>query len=206
MKLRLISAAALLASGSAAMAGGFVAPAPVDPVVVAPVVAAPAFDWTGPYAGIQAGKLVSGSLSFPGAADQDVDGTAYGLHGGYMHDFGQFVLGGELAYNKLNSVKIDNGNGHSGHEVMGKVLAGYDAGRWMPYATIGYGEAKLKDFNGTGTDVSGSGLLYGAGVKFKATENILVGAEVLKRDYKDFGADDVDLDATTVGLNVSYQF
>lgn len=54
-------------------------------------------DWTGFYAG---GQLGYADIDGTGAADGS--GGTYGVHGGYNYDFGQFVLGGEVDYDKLD--------------------------------------------------------------------------------------------------------
>ncbi|MFI0397024.1 outer membrane protein [Paracoccus jiaweipingae] len=205
MKLSYTAFAIAALTGSTAFAGGYVAPV-VEPVVAPVVVTDPMTDWTGFYAGAQFGRF-DGSLSFPNTADRDATGNAYGIHAGYLHDMGQFVLGGEIAYDKLDGLDIDGlSDKVDGSKVSAKVLAGYDAGRFLPYATIGYAKAKINDFGASG-DVDGDGYLYGIGAKFKATDNVLVGAEVLKHKFKDFNdTDNLDLDATTFGVNVSYQF
>lgn len=92
-------------------------------------------DWTGFYAGAQYGK---GSFELSGngvSADEDMD--AYGLHGGYLRDFGKFVLGGELDYNKLDIDNVDD----KGDLTRLRARAGYDMGRFMPYVTLGVGQA-----------------------------------------------------------------
>lgn len=206
MKAVYLAAAASLVAGSA-FAGGYVAPvveAPVVVPVVAPVTAST--DWTGFYGGVQAGRLDS-TLKNDGVADLSGDGSTYGLHAGYLHDFGQAVVGGELAYNKLSGFKWDGTDvKRDGDQTTVKLLAGYDAGRVLPYATVGYSNLTIKA-DGALPKADGDGYLVGVGAKFMATDNILVGGEVAKHIYKDFN--DVSgqkLDSTTFGVNVSYKF
>lgn len=207
MKLSYTALAFVALSGGAAVAGGYSAP------VVEPVVATPVYetvsesDWTGFYAGGQINKL-DGSLKFKNKTGVDAKGNAYGLHAGYLHDMGQFVLGGEVTYDKLNKIDVSGSKQKlDGSKISGKLMAGYDAGNFLPYATVGYSKMTLNDFAGKGRDADGNGYLFGVGAKFKATDNVLVGAEVLKHKFKDFGdAKGADLDATTFGVNVSYKF
>lgn len=205
MKIVYLATAASLVAGSA-FAGGFVAPV-VEQPVVAPVVTPVAADtdWTGFYAGAQLGML-NATASAPGEADVDGDGTTYGLHAGYLHDFGKAVVGGELAYNKVRDFQFDGEDVKAkGDQTSLKLLAGYDAGRILPYATAGYSKLSLTP---DGEDkTTGDGYLVGVGAKFLATDNIMVGAELAKHMYKDFNdVDGADLDTTTFGVNVSYKF
>ena len=60
----------------------------------------------------------------------------------------------------------------------------------------------------TADDIGGEdqfdGYVYGAGVDYKVTENIVVGGEVLQHEFEDLGA--TDLETTTAAARVSYQF
>ncbi|MGR3500043.1 MAG: outer membrane protein [Limimaricola soesokkakensis] len=204
MKFSTSSLAVVLGLAAApALAGGLAMPvadpvAPAAPVAVAPVVA-PSADWTGFYAGGQLGygQSESDDLGF------DEDGAIYGGQVGYNYDFGRFVMGGELSY-----VGTEIGDEDAGAEIDGvaaaKLRAGYDAGAFMPYVTAGYASAYTAD------EVAGDdqfdGYVYGAGVDYKVTENIVVGGEILQHEFEDLGDTDNDLDATTAAARVSYQF
>ncbi len=184
-----------------AFAGGLAMPvadpvAPAAPVAVAPVVATGS-DWSGFYAG---GQLGYGEAE----TDDDTfdeDGAVYGGQLGYNYDFGKLVLGGEVSY-----VGTEIGDEDSATEIDGiataKLRAGYDAGTFLPYVTAGYASAYTAD------DIGGEdqfdGYVYGAGVDYKVTENIVVGGEVLQHEFEDLGA--TDLEATTAAARVSYQF
>ncbi len=194
MKFAPVAIAAVLAAG-AANAGGFVAPvvetAPA-PVVVAPVVADS--NWTGFYAGLQYGQG-DAKLEFDGESDS-VDFDAYGLHAGYNRDFGQFVLGGELDYNNLD---LDEGGSADLWRLRGR--AGYDAGRFMPYVSLGAARISGDD------DLSETGVTYGIGADFKVTERFVVGAEYTRQDFKDVAdVDNLDLDTDMVQLRASFRF
>lgn len=198
MKLVFASVAASLVAGSA-LAGGYTAPVQnPEPIVVAPVVVEDASDWTGFYAGAQYGKG-SAELSLDGVND-DEDMDAYGLHGGYLHDFGKFVLGGELDYNKLDIDNVDD----KGDLTRLRARAGYDMGRFMPYVTLGV--AKLSMDTGT-YDISETDVTYGIGGDFKVTNNFTVGAEYTKQDFSDVDdIDGLDLDTDSVQLRAAYHF
>lgn len=204
MKFSTSSLAVVLGLAAApAFAGGLAMPvadpvAPAAPVAVAPVVA-PSADWTGFYAGGQLGYGQSESDDL----NYDEDGAVYGGQVGYNYDFGRFVMGGELSY-----VGTEIGDEDAGAEIDGvaaaKLRAGYDAGAFMPYVTAGYASAYTAD------EVAGDdqfdGYVYGAGVDYKVTENIVVGGEILQHEFEDLGDTDNDLDATTAAARVSYQF
>ncbi|MDO5643217.1 MAG: outer membrane beta-barrel protein, partial [Paracoccus sp. (in: a-proteobacteria)] len=159
MKKLMISAAALAVSGSAALAGGYVAPVETVPVVIDTPVVVPALSWSGFYAGAQAGRF-SGDLSQDGV-DSSFSGNGYGLHAGYLHDMGRFVLGGELAYDRMSSLSIgDTDLENDANRLSARAIAGYDMGRVMPYATLGLARLSLDEGNGS---VNSNGHLYGIG-------------------------------------------
>lgn len=189
-------AALAVAAASAANAGGYVAPVVEAPVMVAPApMAEPVGDWTGFYAGLQYGKG-NAELSFAGtSADTDFD--AYGVHGGYQRNFGKFVGGAELDYNKV-SMDDDLGDGDL-WRLRGR--AGYDMGRFLPYVTLG-----AAHISGDG-DLSETGITYGLGADFKVTDKFTVGAEYSRNDFKDVAdVDNADLDTDMVQIRASYHF
>ena len=198
MKLVFATVAASLVAGTA-LAGGYTAPvANPEPIVVAAVVVEDTSDWTGFYAGAQYG---AGSFELSDdTTSVDEDTKAYGLHGGYLHDFGQFVLGGELDYNKLDIDNVDD----KGDLTRLRARAGYDMGRFMPYVTLGV--AKLS-MDGEGYDISETDVTYGIGGDFKVTDAFTVGAEYTKQDFSDVDdVDGLDLDTDSVQLRAAYHF
>ncbi|MTH79486.1 outer membrane protein [Paracoccus aestuariivivens] len=196
MKLASYAIIAGLAA-TAANAGGYVPPVvetPVAPIVetVEPVAA----DWTGFYAGVQYGKG-NAELSVPGAsADEDFD--AYGLHAGYLRDFGQFVLGGEADYNRIN---LDESGDADLFRLRGR--AGYDMGKFLPYATLGVAQLESDDLSETG-------ITYGIGADYMINDKFTVGAEYSRNDFKDVAEDVVgsgaDLDTDLFQVRASYRF
>lgn len=149
-------------------------------------------DWTGFYAGAQAGVSRLEILT------SDDSGFGYGVFAGYNYDFGQFVLGGEIDFTTaeytLNSVTDDVSNTRL------KIRGGYDLGRTLVYAVAGGVRA-----NGGG--INDNGFTLGLGADFKLTENFIIGAEY-KHDFIDVDAlgVDVDLDFDTFLLRASYKF
>lgn len=201
MKKFMLASVAIVAASSA-FAGGYVAP--VEQPVIAPIVTAPVedpSDWTGFYAGLQYGQ---GNAELKGAgnsADEDFD--AYGVHAGYNHDMGKWVLGGELDYNKLD---FDQSEG-DGDLVRLRGRAGYDMGKLLPYATLGVAHISADD---VGADLSETGITYGLGVEYKATEKFSVGLEYSRNDFSDVDEDNlgkgIDLDSDLVQVRASYRF
>ena len=193
-----IASIALIASG--AMAGMATAGSLEDTTVEAPVYTpAPApvatgGDWTGFYTGLQLGQTDIDSDS--GALDGD--DTSYGFHAGYDYDFGQFVLGGELDYDKTD---IDLGaTGESVDSVArAKLKAGYDFGNTLVYATAGAARADTSVGDETGP-------FAGLGVTHKITERYTIGGEVLQHKFDDVAGGADDLDATTISVRGSMRF
>ena len=192
-----IASIALIASG--AMAGMATAGSLEDTTVEAPVYTpaptpvAVEGDWTGFYTGLQVGQTDIDSDS--GALDGD--DTSYGFHAGYDYDFGQFVLGGELDYDKTD---IDLGGGAEVDSVArAKLKAGYDFGNTLVYATAGAARADTSGGDETGP-------FAGLGVTHKITERYTIGGEVLQHKFDDVAGGAADLDATTISLRGSMRF
>lgn len=209
-KIFFSAAGALLAAP--AFAGGYsYSPAP-EPVVAAPVAqAAPSWDWTGAYVGLQYDKIFDGTYT-AGGTDSDVNGQVYGVFGGYRHDFGRFVLGGELDY-MVGEGSIDAPAQIGGkfdvdvdHLVRLGLEGGYDFGRFLLYGTVGYADIKITD--DTNSSVSSNGYFYGVGADYLVSDNFVVGAELLQHKFDDFGgvASGDELDLLTFGINISYKF
>lgn len=195
MKFVTAAIASLIAAG-AANAGGYTAPVvEAAPVEVAPVVTMDASDWSGFYAGLQYGQGEA-TASFDGE-EADTDFDAYGVHGGYNHDFGKYVLGGELDYNKVD---LDNDGGDADLTRL-RARAGYDLGRFLPYVTLGAAHISGDD------DLSETDVTYGIGADYKVTEMFTVGAEYTKQDFSDVdNVDGLDLDTDMVQVRASYHF
>ena len=200
MKVLTSTAALLMATSTAAFAGGIAEPVAVAPVAapVAVVAPAPSTDWSGFYAG---GSIGTGSLSFEDVDDSDTDLSSYGIHAGYLYDLGAVVLGAEGEYSVLD---ID-GSGDETDSTVARLkgIVGYDAGQFLPYATAGGAQLSIDE---GGESESSNGYFYGAGVMFKATDRITVGAEVLQHRFDDIFETGANADVTTGALKVSFTF
>lgn len=199
-KLILASVAAITATG--AYAGGYTAPVEPAPVVVAPVIAeTPAYNWDGFYAGLQYGQ---GSAELDGEGnDLDLGDTeAWGVHGGYTRGFGNWILGGELDYNKVD---FDDYEGDADlWRLRGR--AGYNMGQFQPYMTAGVAHISTDEDAG---DISETGFTYGVGVEYLVSQKFSVGLEYTRSDFSDVidgSNSDVDLDTDLVSIRGSYRF
>ncbi len=196
MRHHLKTGAAALMGGlwisGAAVAGNVTEPV-VEPPVIAPAPVINTSDWTGFYTGLQLGYA-----DMDGVDPLDGDNTTYGFHAGYDIDLGDWVIGGELDYDKTD---VDLGGAASADSVARlKLKGGYDLGNTLIYATAGAARADTSVGNETGP-------FAGVGITYKVTDSYTVGAEVLEHRFSDVGGTpDNDLDATTITLRGSLRF
>lgn len=194
-KFMAISAASLLVAAPA-FAGGMAEPV-ATPAPVAVVTPAPAMpNWTGFYGGLSLG---AGNTS----ANNGIDGHSggvYGLQLGYLQDFGKWVAGGELGYDRTN-MGLTGGKVKSLSRI--ELKAGPKFGRAYAYLALGAADTKASF---TGTDTNKSGYFGGIGVDYKVNQNWSVGGQVLAYRFNDVGGSGVDLKPTTATINVNYHF
>lgn len=195
--MKFLTSLALATSLSApAFAGGMADPVPepmIEPVMMVPVSA----DWTGFYVG---GQLGYGDVSSNVAAVNG-DGAFGGVHVGYRYDFGQFVAGGEIAYNGSNGKsgpanKVDS-------VTQFKVMGGYDLGSTLVYATAGaaHGKATI-----AGVNRSDTGYLFGIGMDYAVNDKWTVGAELVHHRIDNFDGTATDVRANSLQMRVGYRF
>ncbi|QPM89059.1 outer membrane protein [Pseudooceanicola algae] len=182
-RLNILAATTALFAAGPAFAGAYTE-APADPVIVTPVIVEPSADWTGFYGGASLGygDLDKGSFSD--------DSMVYGLHAGYDHDFGDFVLGGEAEYQARDM--WENGAADSTRL---KARLGYDLGSTLVYGVAG------------GSMVDDQwGYNVGFGAEHMLNANWSVGAEYLYENISDFDDSPSDLTGNTVAARVNYRF
>jgi len=187
------SLAALMAAP--AFAGGLSQPV-MEPAPIAPVTyAAPSQDWTGGYVGAQLG-YADGKY---GAAKGN-HGT-YGLRAGYDWDFGNWVAGAGVDWDKTDlglggTDKIDS-------IARLKLRAGADLGKTLVYVTAGPAQAKANIGGASHTD---TGWFAGVGADYAINQKWTVGAEILQNEFNDFANLGTTASATTAAVNVGFRF
>lgn len=203
-----LATAALMSTtllGGAAFAGSL-----EDAVVEAPVITpAPApvalgGDWTGFYTGLQLGYAdIDGTSNDGDDTNDDLvdgDGMTYGLHAGYDYDFGQYVLGAELEYDKADfDLGPDTAPVGVDSITRLKLKGGYDLGRTLLYVTAGAAQID--------TDLGDeTGAFGGVGAAYQVTDNFTLGSELLFHKFDDIGDAGVEADATTFNVRGSFRF
>ncbi|MFN5995655.1 MAG: outer membrane beta-barrel protein [Paracoccaceae bacterium] len=192
--MKFVLAAALIVSAGAVQAGGPVVVAD-DPVIAAP--AAPAsWDWTGLYAGLSA---TNGSFD-NGTTDYDTSG--FGIQVGYLRDLGRVVLGGELSYSKGDFGNLAPTADWKATRV--KLIGGYDAGRFLPYAFVGMTKFDIAE----GTENSDTMPNYGIGARFAMgpTGKFVAGLEYLVESKDNFDGTGTNTKNGELSLRLDYRF
>ncbi|HEY0274615.1 MAG TPA: outer membrane beta-barrel protein [Paenirhodobacter sp.] len=195
MKRILMAASALTLVGGAAFAGGYNTPVVEAPAAApAPVYVPANANWTGWYAGAQLGY---------GKPDEALrtDGAFGGVNAGYLRDYGNVVVGGELAYNAANMDQGDAGKVKDFTDL--KLIAGVPYGKWLPYGTVGASYVKA-DIDGASR--SDTLPMVGIGVKYQVNDQWAVGSELAYRKGNGFDGTGEDLNMTTLGANVAFRF
>ncbi|TPL51658.1 outer membrane protein [Mesorhizobium sp. B2-4-6] len=187
------------------------------------------FDWTGYYAGMQAGygwgrSEITGDDGGPFSVKPDIDGGFVGGHVAGLWQFDQAVIGAEAG---LNYASIDGtadaGPGNTfGTDVkwFGSIdaKAGYAMDRVLIYGIGGVAFAGIETSQAAGSAFArtriSTGWTLGAGVDYALTNNVVIGAQYR---YYDFGKEhfdapdtfadrDQDVKLQTLGVNFSYKF
>ena len=167
-------------------------------VAVASIFATPTLvsageDWTGFYVG--ANLAYTDAKASAGGVSISDNAGAYGLHAGYNHTLANdWVIGGELSYGtteyEFSGVSADLDTTRL------KFKVGKDIGAALLYGVLGYASFDDGFSNEKGTT-------YGIGVAYKATDNIVLSAELLRDS---FDASGTDVDVTSIDFGLSYQF
>lgn len=185
MRILFSSLALTTAFVSASIAGS------VETNMAAPTsIAAPASiaDWSGFYAGGLV-SLVSGEMDYYDGDFSQIypfdDSGMYGLFGGYNHQMGSFVIGGEAAFQVGEFVDTVYPDDHIDNIVDVKLRAGYVVGNALLFASGGYSTALYTESDDT-YFIDATGFNVGAGVDYKITDRIFAGIEYV---YRDVGGD-----------------
>ncbi|WP_051927627.1 outer membrane protein [Ruegeria halocynthiae] len=157
--------------------------------------AAPALaeDWTGAYAGFSFGYTDADGPN--GTSGND---ASFGPHIGYDRDFGNFVLGGELEYNRL-SLNLGQGEGSLDSMTRLKLRGGYDFGTALGYVVVGAARAETSADNDTAA-------VYGIGVAYPIGENFVISGEALRQNFDDVTRSNGGLDANVFNLRTTFRF
>lgn len=180
------------------------------------VSSASAQDWTGFYGGITLGAG-GGSYgnsppggAFPGDRDGSWNGATYGIVGGYNHQNGNMVYGGELTYSGTSIDGSENCT-NAAFQCIGEISSlaslrgrvGYlvqpDT---MVYGTLGVVSARLEFATDNGTRVGSKqtvgGYLVGLGAEKAFTPKINGRVSV---NYYKFDADNYQTDVLYTGID-----
>lgn len=205
-------------------------PALAADVTVGPSMTTPGFDWTGYYAGMQAGygwgrSDVDGTSGPPFSTSPDPAGGFVGGYLGGLWQFGQTVVGGEA---ELNYASIDGSSSLGAGNTFGSNVrwfgsidakAGFAMDRTLIYGVGGLALAGIETSQQAGSDSfsdthTKAGWTVGAGIDYALTDQFVVGAQYR---YYDFGSEHFDgtdgfsdrdqsTKLNTVRLNLSYKF
>lgn len=199
----------------AAVAASFIATqayatGPVETPIVVVNPPAPVSDWTGFYVGLQAGagNSVFTHALIPIPVGLALNHSIGGVHAGYLHDMGSFVLGGEISYNQVGLSGLGFLPGRINHAQL-DLVAGWDAGEVMPFLTLGAGSLS---YSGPIVLPSQNNVSVGFGVAAKVTDNVIVRAQVRRDVYKNFLTPPLPIPpgltntANTYIFGASYQF
>lgn len=183
--------------------------------------------WDGLYAGVHAeylwGEPTVGGSSSPFLQNEDFDGFAGGLTGGYNHVFGQFLVGieGDIALSDADgSANINASEGVTVDldwlsTLRGRV--GFIHEDLLFFATGGLAmgglEADVFGSSPSNLDKTAMGYAVGGGAEWAVTDRMTVKAEYLYVDLANkgldvsvLGFDSVGLETSLVRFGVNWQF
>lgn len=183
--------------------------------------------WDGLYAGVHAeylwGEPTVGGSSSPFLQNEDFDGFAGGLTGGYNHVFGQFLVGieGDIALSDADgSANINSSEGVTVDldwlsTLRGRV--GFIHEDLLFFATGGLAmgglEADVFGSSPSNLDKTAMGYAVGGGAEWAVTDRMTVKAEYLYVDLANkgldvsvLGFDSVGLETSLVRFGVNWQF
>lgn len=163
--------------------------------------------WHGLYFGGQLGYGKVAGEDNLGNPSSTFDGISGGVHVGYNHLFGNFLLGAELQGN-LTDFKGTTKSGlnyNSDWILTPRLRAGYIFDQYLAYATVGMSASNVKFENSNrGTEDTNihTGLLAGGGLEMFVNERISARIEY---QYHWFNRQDYDLGGTPFKVDGSTQ-
>jgi hypothetical protein len=170
---------------------------PLSALIVAATMAmaipASAEDWTGAYAGFSFGYADADGSGGAGGND-----TVFGPLVGYDRDFGAFVLGGELEYNRL-SLNLGQDQGSVDSITRLKFRGGYDFGAALGYVVVGAARVDTSEQNDTAA-------VYGIGIAYPIGDNFVISGEALRQDFDDVTRSGGGLDTNIFNLRTTFRF
>jgi len=192
------------AIAATALAGtAFAADLPRRTAAAAPAPAFKAFNWTGAYAGLNAGYAFGKATKSASSAVGDLDGYSFGGTVGYNQQMNNFVVGveGDLAKTNIDGATSTNSAKITSLGTV-RARAGVAMDRALVYGTAGYagGNMKVSTAAGSGTKWE-NGYAVGAGLEYAFTNNISAKAEYLFTHLNDKNYNLTDV--TTAGSNTS---
>lgn len=146
-------------------------------------------NWNGAYAGLGVGA------DHAKTSPAQMSGTSglASVYGGYRHDFGRAVLGGEVGVSKTHAL----GASSMSNLYDAKLTAGYDLGRTMVYGALGVAHAK---------NIHGIGETMGIGIDHAIGAHTTVGLEATHMFFNNGVASNMDLKNNLVQAKVGYRF
>lgn len=205
-----LAGAAILCCASSAYAADLII---ADSPTVPSTTAAPQGNWDGPFVGVFGG-YATGSATSP--IDFDLDGYLLGLNAGSNFALSNgIVVGvvGDIAWSNIIDDDVFARPGAFDVDWTGSIRGrvGYDAGSFMPYLTAGLALA-----SGTLTATAGGtvdtnthfGWTAGAGLEFKATDNISLDVAYRYSDYgpQSYGVTDWEFTTHQVTAGINFHF
>jgi len=164
-----------------------------DLIVSEPIVDSSGIDWTGFYAGVNAGYGASDATSVIGPIDPT--GPIAGAQAGFNYDFGKFVVGveGDLQWSGVkgsHTGAVSTATASLDYFGTVRLRGGLPVdGRTLPYVTAGVAFGQLSATSTFGGGFASTrqamGLAAGFGAEYALTDNLTVKAEYLYVDMGD---------------------
>ncbi len=156
-------------------------------------------DWTGVYVG---GLLGYGEVNdFNGLIKDHGEGELFGAIIGYNYQLDNNIVVGfeadwsryDISFEKAPTICFENSGTFRGH-------VGYAHNDIMFYASAGMSYAT------TNIDLADTGLVIGAGIDYKLTDNIIFGVEYQHSMYRNFDNTPIEADFDLVRARLLYKF